>query len=253
MTDVIYNYPKSSCASYECDKDKFVPSTGPPTNMSVRGCKFSQYYDCHNRRQFKLQEEPQTQRGLMVLNKSVVANDKFAKGYRKIDSKNCPYTSCNGVTYLNSDPRLFNAAAGDWIQLDSPPLVSTPKLNTLNKNKNLDCYGQNYSAYSDVNAGQVVYYITKDIADAFYEPVFSSKTDVVGVVYKDPMGSMKPEYHRIPKEQFDPIKREDCDSKGEFCLSWINDSQYQREDIISKQMALSNQQRFAPRWTNIQS
>jgi hypothetical protein len=253
MTDVIYNYPKSSCACYECDKDKFVAPTGVPTNMSVRGCNFSPYYDCHNRRQFKLQQEPQNQQGLIVLNKGVVANDKFASGYRKIDSKNCPYTSCNGVTYLNSDPRLYNAAAADWIQLDSPPFGVTPKLNTLNKNKTLDCYGQNYSAYSEVNAGQVVYYITKDLADAFYEPVFSTKANVVGTVYKDPMGAMKPEYHRIPEETFNPIERDDCDANGDGCLSWINDSQYHRADLISKQMALRNQQRFAPRWTNIKS
>lgn len=242
MTDVIYNYPQS------CDKDKFFSHTVSPTNMSVKGCKFPKYDCCHRRHQFKFQEEPQNSRGLVVLNKGVVANDKFAEGYIKIDPKNCP---CKGVAYLNSDPRLFNSVSGDCIQLDTPPLLSTPNLNTLNKNKDLNFYGQNYNSYSDVNAGQIVYYITKDMADSFYKPVFSSKANVVGVLYKDPMGSIKPEYHRIPKTKFEPIKSANYDSEGEHCLSWINDSQYQREDIISKQMALHNQQRFAPRWTNI--
>ena len=77
MTDTIYNYPKSSCAPTEV-----------PTNMSVRGCKFSPYYDCRNRRQFELQQEPQSQQGLIVINKGAVAHDKFASGYKKIDSKN---------------------------------------------------------------------------------------------------------------------------------------------------------------------
>ena len=247
MTDFIYDYPQSSCMCYGCEQDRFEVAQGVPTNMSVPDCNFSPSYDCNNRQQFNLQQEPTGKKGLIILNPEVGSN--FDPTFRQIDSKSNPNSSCNGVTYINSDPRLNNAATGDLIQLDRPPLNSTVKLNTLTTNKELNGYGQNFKSYKDVNSGQVTYYITKDIQDSLFRPLFSSKANVVGTLYKDPMGSMKPEYHRIPESALDPIKREPCDSKGEYCLSWINDSQFHREDLLSRQMAVRNQQRFQTRWS----
>lgn len=251
MTNVIHDYPKSSCTCYKCNEDEFVIPKGVSTNMSVPGCHFSPYYDCFSKRIFKVQQEPSPAYGQTLLNPAVVSNDKFAQNYTAIDVKDCPRSSCNGTTYLNSDPRLYNAAGPTWLQLDRPPLVSTPKLNTLTNNKSLDYYGQNYSSYADVNAGQVLYYISKDREDAFYEPLFAEKATAVGTMYQDPMGNMKPQYDRVPDEKYDPILQDPCDVTGDYCLSWIRDSQFQREDLLARQMRRRNQERFAPRWTNI--
>ena len=94
-----------------------------------------------------------------------------------------------------------------------------------------------------------MYYMSNDISNSLFSPVFATEVDVVGEVYKDPMGNMRPEYTRIPKP-VNFIQRDPCTSKGDFCLSWINDSQYHREDIISKQMSTRNEQRYETRWTN---
>jgi hypothetical protein len=239
MTEVTYDYPKSSCS-----QNTFELPQGVQTNMSVRGCNFSPYY---NRLQFNLQQEPTNKRGMIILNPEVVSKSKFDPNFKQIDSK---LSMCNDITYINSDPRLYNAASADRIQLDRPPLNSTPKLNTLSTNKELDAYGQNFKSYKDVNSGQVMYYISKDIQDSLYTPLFSSKVKVVGTLYRDPMGNIKPEYNRIPESTLNPIKREPCHSKGDYCLSWINDSQFHREDLLSKQMAIRNQQRFQTRWSN---
>lgn len=252
MTDVIYNYPKSSCTCYECDKDKFFKPSGVPTNMSVRDCKFSEYYDCYPHRIFKVQTEPQSKNGIKILNPSVVATEKFDSNFRQINVSSCPASSCKGTTYLNSDPRLFNAAGGTWMQLDRPPLVSTPKLNTLTTDKELNCYGQGYKTYADVNAGQIMYYINKSQEDAFFEPVFSKKATMVGDIYQDPMGNIKPQYNRVPVGKYNPILGDPCDIAGEFCLSSMKDSQYFREDIMALQQRKHNEQRYAPRWTNNQ-
>lgn len=252
MTDVIYNYPKSSCTCWECDKDKYYKPTGPPTNMSVRGCNFSEFYDCNPRRLFKVQQEPHNKSGRILLNNSVISQEKHDPTFEAINVKDCPSSSCVGTTYLNSDPRLYNAAAATWLQLDRPPLNASTKLNTLNKNKSLDYYGQNYKSYADINAGQYLYYIDKDREDVLYPPLFSKKATVVGTMYKDPMGAMKPQYDRIPNEQQDhAILNNPCDVTGGYCLSYMKDTQAHREDLLSLQMRKRNEQRYAPRWTNI--
>jgi hypothetical protein len=216
--------------------------------MSVPGCQFSPAYDCNPKRIFKVQQEPQIKCGEELINPQVL--DKHFFKYRPVASK-CvdPSSGCNNITYINSDARLVNSAGPSRLQLDKPPLDSTTKLSTLTHDKSLDCYGQNYKSYADVNAGQISYYISKEREDAFYEPLFSKNATSVGTMYKDPMGSMKPQYDRYPNEEYDPI-RNTCDVKGEYCLSWLKDSQYHREDILSKQMRKINQQRYLPRWTN---
>lgn len=234
---MIRNYPKSSCTCYNYEKRD--QPTGPPTNMSVRGCNFQKYV---SPRVFKSKIEPTDKNGLSVLNPGVVSKDKFDQNMKAINYENCPKTSCPGTTYLNNDPRLYSSVHAEWLQLNRPPLMSNTDIGTLNYNKKLDSYGKNYKSYSDVNAGQVVYYISKDIEDVLYNPLFSEPAHSIGTLYKDPMGAMKPHYDRIPLDPLDPLDQE-------YCLSWMKDSQHHREDILSKQMQKINQTRYAPRWT----
>lgn len=250
MTDVIHNYPKSSCNCWECGSNKYPKPTGPPTNMSARGCQFSEYYDCNPKSVFKVKKVPDRQTGRTILNPGVVSNNKFDPTFRVIDSKVCPGSSCTGITYSNSDPRLYNQG-GTWLQLDRPPLTSVTKLNTLTTDKSLDGYGQCYKSYADINAGQCVYYISKNREDAFHEPIFNSKATSVGTMYKDPMGGMKPQYDRIPENQYDPILDNKACSDNDNCSSFLRDTQSHREDIMARQMRKRNEQRYAPRWTNV--
>lgn len=59
---------------------------------------------------------------------------------------------------------------------------------------------------------------------------------------------MKPRYERKPLTCTSHLNTTRNNYSGG--LSWIEDSQEFREDIISKQMAKNNQQRWEPRWTN---
>jgi len=150
--------------------------------------------------------------------------------------------------YVSSwDPRLYSATHGDYITLDKPPLESKVPLNEI-YNKNLKNYGQNYRTYSDVNAGNVLYYVDKSREDPYYSPLFAQPARVGTVVYKDPMGAMKPEYPRIVKNS-ELIGNDQCDTEG-YCLTWMRDTQKFREDILSGIMAPINQQRWSPRWAN---
>jgi hypothetical protein len=213
--------------------------------MGVPCCEYSKYYDCYPRRVFKVQQEPVKRSGIITLNP--LEKNKFDSSFKEINSSTCPGSGCPGKTYLNDDPRLVNAATGDRLQLDRPPYTHTIKLKDLDKDVSLDNYGKGYKSYKDVNAGQIVYYINREQQDAYFEPLFSKEATTVGTMYKDPMGNMRAEYTRIPNEKYDPILGDPCDVSGEYCLSWMKDTQYHREDILSKQ--IDDETRFAPRWT----
>jgi hypothetical protein len=237
MTDIIFDYPKSSCSCWECNK--FTPPLVHPINM---------YNDCYTKNPFKVQPEPVTKYGHIILNPGVIGKDKFDKTFEAINVKNCPSSACIGTTYSNSDPRLYNQG-GSRLQLDTPPLNSSVKLSSLTTDKSLNRYGQGYKLYSDINSGQILYYISKDREDTFYKPLFSREAIAVGTLYKDPMGSIKPHYDRVPVEQYNPTKL--CGESDKYCLSFMKDTQFHREDILSRQMSKQNRQRYEPRWTNV--
>jgi hypothetical protein len=246
MTELIHNYPKSSCSSLE-PINKLPVQTGPPTNMSVRGCNFLEY---NTRSVFKDNKVPFKKNGRTILNPGIVTDNKFDSTFHLINSNDCQSSSCNGKTYLNSDPRLYNQG-GSWLQLDKPPFTSSTKLSTLRTDKSLDGYGQNYRSYADINAGQYMYYISKNTEDAFYEPIFNTKARSVGTMYVDPMGGMKPQYDLIPDKKYDPILSNGSFGDNEYSSTFLRDTQSHREDITALQMRRSNQERYAPRWTNI--
>lgn len=177
-----------------------------------------------------------TANGMRILNPSVISSDKLYSNYRKIDAKNCPQSSCSGITYLNSDPRLFNAAGGTWLQLDKPPMYSTSKLSSINDDKKLDNYGQKYKSYSDINSGQIIYYTDRNSPSIN----FSQKNDVKCVNYTDPMSTTHPYIDISPNPQECPtislLNNTSHNVRGDYSLSWIKDSEYHKQDIMSKQL-----------------
>jgi hypothetical protein len=196
MTDVIYNYPKTSC---EIKK--------------YNGCVNS----CDGTYPFMLNKKPD----FRLINTGVIGPDKLDPTFHTINVKNCPRSACKGVTYLNSDPRLYNSAGNSWLQLDVPPINATMKLDDIAHDKSLNCYGQGYNGYSDINAGQILYYTNRNTRDIN----FSNDSTVSCAPYVDPMDNSVP---------FVDVKvGGGCGSDGDYCLSWLRDSQYQRDDITS--------------------
>jgi len=148
------------------------------------------------------------------------------------------------------DPRLISASHTGQVQtLDVPPITGDVKLNSLLHNRLLDNYGQGYKDYSDVNAGQYMYYINKSLEDPYFSPNFVTSATATGVLYKDPMGALKPRYNRKPLIDNDPLGPERNNYEG--CLSWMEDSLSHRQDLMSLQMGRRNQERYAPRWFGI--
>jgi hypothetical protein len=172
--------------------------------------------------------------------------DQYATNFDKIkceDTQGC----CPTTQYASWDPRLYSATHNQYITFDRPPLESKIPLSEI-YDKKFKGYGQGYETYKDINAGNVLYYNNAAREDPYYSPLFSQPARVGTVVYKDPMGAMKPEYPRIV-DNTKLVGDDQCDNQG-FCLSWMRDSQNHREDILSSQMSKINQQRWMPRWAN---
>ena len=244
------NYPKSSCRCYNCAQRDYnsIPDAGPPSNMSVRNCNISPYYDCYDKRSFSSEIQPTLEKGYVNLNPGV-ATGSYDKSFEKIACPDNLGGLCKNV-YASTDPRLISSFHnGQVLTLDRPPITSEMKLNNINIDPSLNGYGQNYKTYSDINAGQIEYYINKSQEGAFFEPNFSSSARMFGTLYQDPMGSMKPQYDRQPLKCNNPLNTKNAIYDGG--LSWIQDSQEHRQDLLSLQMRKRNQERFEPRWAAV--
>lgn len=138
--------------------------------------------------------------------------------------------SCNKEVFISQDPRLVSPAhSGQRLALDNVPLNG--KVHIRDTPYIAGYRAASYDAYSDIHGGQNMYYYGKDMAVPFISQLFIQPGLVVKENYVDPMDSYKPHYCRAS-----------MDTKN--CLSWIRDSQFHREDLMSKQLWNRNQSNY---------
>jgi len=227
-----------------CTHECTVQKNGILTNLAIQNCEVPECLELSNNYVFKSKIEPTNESGWIVINplNEMKDLDTSFTQYACSGSNNC------GEVWYGTDPRLKSVArGGSIIPLDRPPITYNIDTSTVNTDERLKNYGKNYKSYADINAGQITYYIDKSRQDAFYSPEFTTSARTVGYVYKDPMGGIKPHYERIPLTCDNPLETKHSKFKGG--LSWIQDSEEHRQDIISKQMHRINSQRWDPRWT----
>lgn len=242
---IINDYPKSSCNCYDCTDSFFsnIPCTGYPTNMSVLNCTFPSSLDCINTLPFRNGNQPIDSKGYMMLNPQAYTN-KLATDFKEF--KNDCSNGCSNYVYKSTDPRLIDAVLAQDLALDTVPMDSSIKLSEVYTDPRLCDYGKNYRTYSDIGAGQIVYYVDKSIQDAYFEPNFVDTAYVKSYVYQDPMSSLKPRYDRYPITCDNPVQN--TKDKFKYCLSSMDDSTSFREDIMSKQMSKMNEQSWTARY-----
>ena len=246
MTELIDNHPQSSCNCYDCaNKNYNFNNNGFPTNMSVRNNDFSNYYDCIDKKLFKSQIEPRNLKGFNYINPYTLTKS-YDKSFEAIYA---PGVNKDNKTYVADDPRLISSVHfGQILELDRPPINGAIKLDDIYTNPDMKYYGKTYDNYSDINVGQIMYYVDKSIEDAEFEPIFTNNSVVKGTMFKDPMGAMKPEYNRTPVINTKLLDTKHNNYK-DVGLSWLRDSQESREDLLSLQMRKHNQQRYETRWS----
>ena len=180
--------------------------------------------------------QPKRNDGYIYLNPSAMQN-KFAVDFKPFINKHD--SSCPKIQYFSADPRLISAShGGQRLTFDNSPIDDKNHLDEFT----LGNYGKNYNTYSDINAGNITYYIDNSIEYPLFKPIFSISARSTSTLYKDPMGSVKQQYDRQPLNYYDPLNSDKNYYKGG--LSWLQDTQEHREDILSKQMNKINEQRF---------
>jgi hypothetical protein len=121
---------------------------------------------------------------------------------------------------------------GETLLLNYPP--RNGKVQALeNEQQRLAPTLQIYNTLSDVKRGDVTYYYGRDMSAPFIPQLFVRPSVVVKEDYVDPMGSYKPHWHRASL------------GTPTNCLSWIRDSEFHREDLMSKQIWNRNQTDYA--------
>lgn len=144
----------------------------------------------------------------------------------------CPPDTCNSNIFVSGDPRLLNMAHSDGpLALDNLPRNGKVQINDTTR-LSIDQGVTIHDSYSTIKNGDVTYYYGKDLSVPFISTLFIQPGLVVREQYVDPMGTLKPHFCRAS-----------LDNKN--CLSWIRDSQFHREDLMSKQLWNRNQSDFA--------
>ena len=260
MSNVIYNHAQSLCDCYDCNNNDFDKCPGEgcnnpdlveeairkPSNMSLTNCKFDDnYWNCFDTKPFRMDIEPVCKKGLHPINPEVIT-EKYAKGFADVSTG-----SYRQIT-APYDGRLVDVPRGSLLmRFHSPPIDGKVRLDEIYDDKYTN-YGQGYTSYDDINAGQILYYNDASIEDPFFGPNYVTSAWVDGYLYKDPMTAMKPQYMRTPVRKNDPI-RTGTRKEYEGGLSWLEDSLSHRQDIMSLQMRKGNEQRWMPRWNNSES
>ena len=242
------DYPKSSCDCYGCSRVEYKPvSNLGPTNLAISDCQLPDILTCTNSAPISAKTiEPSPKEGYTILNPEVDTLN-YASGFGTVE---CGISSCPKITYTSADPRLVSAMHnGQRLVLDRPPRDDSVLLDKTMTDETLNGFGQNYKTYSDINAGFITYYIDKSREDPFYEPLFGTSAYSHATLFRDPMGSLKPQYDRTSLTSTNPITSTRDHYEG--CLSWMEDSTNHREDLLSKQMRKMNEQRWEPRWRKI--
>ena len=254
---MIHDYPKTSCKCYkfaETSNSKNNTSSNleinntpdnsknnTPSNLAINNCQIPDLLNFYNTQNFNQTIEPTNNSGYIILNPTALS-EKFSNNFQELDFPN----SQGAKKYVSCDPRLISPIHNQILKLDRPPVESKMQLSDIPTDKSLNNYGQNYSSYNDINAGNIVYYKNKELENSYHTPNFTNSSHITGYVYKDPMDSLKPIYHRKPVKMSDHLNTKK--DKYDGGLSWIQDSNEHREDLISHQMSKRLQQKWESRW-----
>lgn len=244
----------SSCPCWNCESHSYTLPKGIPTNFSIADCDDGNAFVCWNRVPFNSSDvqpqfpKPPNKNDYVFINPDSMKTEfvnqfgvYYDPRYFKI---NCHGNPCDNETYVSHDPRLLDSARNEVLQLDKPPLWKDVPLTQV-YNEKLKGYGQHYRTYSDISAGQIIYYNDNTQKDAYFSPNFTIRSDVDKVLFKDPMGNFRPQYPRVPLVDTNDWNH----SVNNYTpLTWINDSAYHREDLMSLQMRRENERRWMPRW-----
>jgi len=182
-----------------------------------------------------------------VLNPKLYTNN-VATDYVKLP----PSATPSGRTgYSSEDARLKNPIHGNMpMVLDRRPMnmsVEGVETDHVYSDKLKDVK-TGYKAYKNINQGQITYYVDHELAEPFTGPNFQLAAAVNGYMTVTPMNTLEAMYKRTPVRHRNCLDTRLCKKDYIGCLSWMEDSLEQREDIMASQMWGINKNKWETRW-----
>jgi hypothetical protein len=183
--------------------------------------------------------------GYQTLNPQLYQNNA-ACDFCPVEKKNNPCQRTRGFTA--EDARLKQPRTGNIpLVLNTTPMdmsVMEDKVYSSELNK----WTTGFKRYSEMDQGQITYYLDANIAGPFHNPLYENNADVSGYVEVNPMNSIQPRYVRKPTKCRNCLETAACKCSYNGGLSWIEDSNEQREDIMASQMGKANREKWSARW-----
>ncbi|HIB77686.1 MAG TPA: hypothetical protein EYO58_08775 [Flavobacteriales bacterium] len=146
----------------------------------------------------------------------------------------CDYKPLAKVVSANDSRLVYPLRGPEYQDLNRAPYTGNVLLKDIYDEKYTD-YGQNYNNYKDIHAGQIMYYIDKDISPAYHLPVYTIRSNVQTEVFKTPMGGLWPQYKKCPMTK---------DSRYISPQQFTRDTVYHREDIMALQQSKNNREKY---------
>jgi len=224
--------------------------THPITTTSISttpGCELPPQFICTDRQSFKLNQQPPIKGSKLTFpysSKINCINPNFGLDFATdfIKETNNKDKDCCKTLYKSLDSRLISTphtpGFRTGLKFSKPVYTGEVPLGKI-YDKNLTDYGQGYKSYDDIHAGQLRYYIQKDLTPVLFDPLFVMPSNVTSQLFEDPMSSRK--FQTIRK----PIL---TNNRNVSDYQFIRDQIKFRESIMHSQMAVPNQKDFNHVW-----
>ena len=227
------------------DSISFETVQNHPTNLSRNLGEFQDDFQEYNSRPFHYTKSQELKKGYKILNSKSVQNKYDTEDFDKIKF-------LDRDAYIANKPDgsvKSNTHDGQYTIVDVPYRDSGVDLNQLDKiyGDDFNGYKTSYVNYDQIEGGDITYYVNKENAVPFISPIFSSDFNATSVLYKDPMGGVYPVYIRQPNK---PTNKLTGRNTFEYGLSWVEDTNEHREDILARNIQKINKNRWDARWGN---
>jgi hypothetical protein len=148
------------------------------------------------------------------------------------------YHKKNDKIIYGWDSRMVDAR-GMRLELDQPAKIGAVDMDDVYKVNNKD-YGGVYKTYSDINNGNIAYYVDQSVSQPFFNPVYTLSSNVEKSILLDPMNNPKPDYKKTVQSTLYGVVND----------QYARDQLSFREELMSRQQNLYNRTSWTNRWVS---
>lgn len=255
-------YPNSYCPTSRCPtevlKNKYFIQEDEPmaSSLAITSCQTPKLFDCSSRQIYNQNIQPDGPGAGYKSNNYIGTRQDQIINLNPLGVKlqtNAPYFNYVPIKYTDpnknkscpfgwegSNPLLVDAPRAQRLILDRPNYTGSLPVGDVEHDqiytKELQNYGKGYTSVMDINAGNIQYYVDTSISSPYFEPLYTTPSEVTFVNVQDPMGVVKPEYNRnsFARYGWDSCNQDACDS-------FTHDTLEFRQELSEKQSRKRNQ------------